>query len=171
MAARRIADEIADGIAERDPRPEGFLGRRGREGGAEARRRREAGGLVRELAKEIAEESNPNPDPNPNPNPNPDPDPDPDPNPNQEIAEEYERDLKRAAELGPLADLAEAAKGPTSRLRKDAQAAKGVLAKAAGGLLLGAESAQQKAKVSPHPHPHPRPRPDPHPRPHPRPDP
>ena len=28
MAARRIADEIADGIAERDPRPEGFLGRR-----------------------------------------------------------------------------------------------------------------------------------------------
>ena len=71
MAARRIADEIADGIAERDPRPEGFLGRRGREGGTEARRRREAGGLVRELAKEIAEESNPNPDPNPNPNPNP----------------------------------------------------------------------------------------------------
>ena len=104
-----------------------YLGRRGREGGAEARRRREAGGLVRELAKEIAEE--------------------------------YERDLKRAAELGPLADLAEAAKGPTSRLRKDAQAAKGVLAKAAGGLLLGAESAQQKAKVSPHPHPHPRPDP------------
>jgi len=114
MAARRIADEIADGIAERDPRPEGILGRRRRDGAAEAEKRREAGGIVRELAKEIAEE--------------------------------YERDLKRAAELGPLADLAEAAKGPTSRLKKDAQAAKGVFEKAAGGLLLGAESAQQKAK-------------------------
>ena len=114
MAARRIADEIADGIAERDPRPEGILGRRGRDGAAEAEKRREAGGIVRELAKEIAEE--------------------------------YERDLKRAAELGPLSDLAEAAKGPTSRLKKDAQAAKGVFEKAAGGLLLGAESAQQKAK-------------------------
>ena len=110
MAARRIAD----GIAERDPRPEGVLGRRGRDGAAEAEKRREAGGLVRELAREIAEE--------------------------------YERDLKRAAELGPLADLADAAKGPTLRLKKDAQAAKGALQKAAGGLLLGAESAQQKAK-------------------------
>ena len=50
-----------------------YLGRRGREGGAEARRRREAGGLVRELAKEIAEESNPNPDSNPNPQPQPQP--------------------------------------------------------------------------------------------------
>ena len=56
MAARRIADEIADGIAERDPRPEGILGRRGRDGAAEAEKRREAGGIVRELAKEIAEE-------------------------------------------------------------------------------------------------------------------
>ena len=45
----------------------------------------------------------------------------------------------QATELGPLADLADAAKGPTTKLKEDLQSV-------AGGLLLGADKAKKAAE-------------------------
>ena len=46
-----------------------------------------------------------------------------------------------AATLGPLADIAEAAKGPTTKMKED-------LERVTGKVLLGAEAVQQKAMAA-----------------------
>ena len=54
----------------------------------------------------------------------------------KEIAAEYAAEMERATTLGPLADIAEAAKGPTTKMKED-------LERVTGKVLLGAEAVQQ----------------------------
>jgi len=56
----------------------------------------------------------------------------------REIAAEYTAEMERATTLGPLADIAEAARGPTTKMKQD-------LERVTGKVLLGAEAVQQKA--------------------------
>lgn len=59
----------------------------------------------------------------------------------KEIAAEYAAEMERATTLGPLADIAEAAKGPTTKMKED-------LERVTGKVLLGAEAVQQKAMAA-----------------------
>ena len=48
----------------------------------------------------------------------------------EELAQAYKEDLKRGAEMGPLADLVDAVKGPTQKMAQDLTALGGVINKA-----------------------------------------
>ena len=104
----------------------------------------------------------------------------------QEIASEYASDLKRGSELGPLADLVDAVKGPTSKMASDLKsvgAAISAAAPRASAQLSGTyacacdrciavRSSHVRTRMpapNPTPNPGPEPRPRPQPRPYPRP--
>jgi hypothetical protein len=63
----------------------------------------------------------------------------------REIAQEYATDLQRGAQLGPLADLVEAVKGPTSKLAADMRS----LGEAVGGAAERALASSQLSSAPP----------------------